>query len=153
MVSFTQEPEKKSTNLELKGYVMNSEGTLIPFSDIPDDPVMLGDPNTEFFPYEDKMTDNFWSVLVSDKSLMEGDNKIYLEVVGNIPEGYSVGVMNNWAWTNVKTTSETIDGKTYIVISGTPTQEQIDKQPIMTVGVANFDMGDFLIECGIQVWL
>ena len=84
---------------------------------------------------------------------MEGDNKIYLEVVGNIPEGYSVGVMNNWAWTNVKTTSETIDGKTYIVISGTPTQEQIDKQPIMTVGVANFDMGDFLIECGIQVWL
>ena len=64
-----------------------------------------------------------------------------------------VGVINIWAWTNTKTTTETIDGKTYIVISGAPTQDQINKQPIMTVGVANFDMMDFLIECGIQVWL
>lgn len=153
MVSFTQEPEKKSTNLELKGYVMNSEGTLVPFSSVPDGAAMLASPDDDpFFEYQDKMTQNFWYVS-ADKSVLQNGNKIYLEVVGNIPEGYSVGVMNNWAWTNVKTTSETIDGKTYIVISGTPTQEQIDKQPIMTVGVANFDMGDFLIECGIQVWL
>ena len=61
--------------------------------------------------------------------------------------------MNNWAWTNTQATSETIDGKTYIVVSGLPTQEQINEQPVMTVGVANFDTMDILIECGIQVWL
>lgn len=153
MVSFTQEPEKKVTNLQIKGYVKNSSGELVPFTSVPDGAAMLGDPNTPYFPYEDKTTPNFWYVLLSDKSLMENGNKIYLEIVGEIPEGYMVGVMNNWAWTNTKTTTETIDGKTYIVISGAPTQDQISKQPIMTVGVANFDMMDFLIECGIQVWL
>ena len=152
MVSFTQEPEKKVTDLQLKGYVMNSEGTLVPFSSVPDGAAMLGDPNNPYFEYMDKMTQNFWYVS-ADKSVLQNGNKIYLEIVGDIPEGYSVGVMNNWAWTSVKTTSETIDGKTYIVVSGTPTQEQINEQPVMTVGVANFDMGDFLIECGIQVWL
>lgn len=152
MVSFTQEPEKKVTDLQLKGYVMNSEGTLVPFSSVPDDAAMLGDPNNPYFEYMDKMTQNFWYVY-ADKSVLQNGNKIYLEIVGDIPEGYSVGVMNNWAWTSVKTTSETIDGKTYIVVSGTPTQEQINEQPVMTVGVANFDMGDFLIECGIQVGL
>lgn len=152
MVSFTQEPEKKVTDLQLKGYVMNSEGALVPFSSVPDSAAMLGDPNNPYFEYMDKMTQNFWYVS-ADKSVLQNGNKIYLEIVGDIPEGYSVGVMNNWAWTGVKTTSETIDGKTYIVVSGTPTQEQINEQPVMTVGVANFDMGDFLIECGIQVWL
>lgn len=153
MVSFTQEPEKKVTNLQIKGYVKNSSGELVPFTSVPDDAAMLGDPNTPYFPYEDKTTSNFWYVLLSDKSLMENGNKIYLEIVGEIPEGYMVGAMNNKYWTNTKTTTETIDGKTYIVISGAPTQDQISKQPIMTVGVANFDMMDFLIECGIQVWL
>ncbi|CCY92886.1 conserved domain protein [Bacteroides sp. CAG:1076] len=153
MVSFTQEPEKKVTNLQIKGYVKNSSGELVPFTSVPDGAAMLSDPNTPYFPYEDKTTPNFWYVVLSDKSLMENGNKIYLEIVGEIPEGYMVGVMNNWAWTNTKTTTETIDGKTYIVISGAPTQDQINKQPIMTVGVANFDMMDFLIECGIQVWL
>lgn len=153
MVSFTQEPEKKVTNLQIKGYVKNSSGELVPFTSVPDDAAMLGDPNTPYFPYEDKTTSNFWYVLLSDKSLMENGNKIYLEIVGEIPEGYRVEVMNNKYWTNTKTTTETIDGKTYIVISGAPTQDQISKQPIMTVGVANFDMMDFLIECGIQVWL
>lgn len=153
MVSFTQEPEKKVTNLQIKGYVKNSSGELVPFTSVPDGAAMLSDPNTPYFPYEDKTTPNFWYVVLSDKSLMENGNKIYLEIVGEIPEGYKVGAMNNWAWTNTKTTTETIDGKTYIVISGAPTQDQIKDQPIMTVGVANFDMMDFLIECGIQVWL
>lgn len=153
MVSFTQEPEKKVTNLQIKGYVKNSSGELVPFTSVPDGAAMLSDPNTPYFPYEDKTTPNFWYVLLSDKSLMENGNKIYLEIVGEIPEGYMVGAMNNKYWTNTKTTTETIDGKTYIVISGAPTQDQISKQPIMTVGVANFDMMDFLIECGIQVWL
>lgn len=153
MVSFTQEPEKKVTNLQIKGYVKNSSGELVPFTSVPDGAAMLSDPNTPYFPYEDKTTPNFWYVVLSDKSLMENGNKIYLEIVGEIPEGYIVGFMNNKYWTNTKTTTETIDGKTYIVISGAPTQDQISKQPIMTVGVANFDMMDFLIECGIQVWL
>ena len=152
MVSFTQEPEKKVTNLELKGYVMNSEGNLIPFSSVPNDAAMLSNPDTPFFEYNEKLTENFWYVS-ADKSVLQNGNKIYLEVVGDIPAGYSVGALSNWAWTNVNTTSEIIDGKTYIVVSGIPTQEQINEQPVMTVGIGNFDAMVFLIECGIQVWL
>jgi len=151
MVSFTQVPEKKVTSLQLKGYVMMN-GTLTPFEKVPDDAAMIRDSSDPMFEYADKMTPNFWYVS-ADKSVLQNGNKIYLEVVGDIPSGYNVGIMNNWAWKNTQATSETIDGKTYIVVSGLPTQEQINEQPVMTVGVANFDTMDILIECGIQVWL
>lgn len=152
MVSFTQVPEKKVTSLQLKGYVMMN-GTLTPFEKVPDDAAMISDSSNPMFDYanDDKMSQNFWYVS-ANKSLLQNGNKIYLEVVGDIPSGYSIGAFNAIGWPNTHTSSDTIDGKTYIVISGAPTDKEIANQPVITVGVGNFDMGDFLIECGITVW-
>lgn len=96
MVSFTQVPEKKVTSLQLKGYVMMN-GSLTPFEKVPDDAAMIRDSSDPMFEYADKMTPNFWYVS-ADKSVLQNGNKIYLEVVGDIPSGYNVGIMNNWAW-------------------------------------------------------
>lgn len=153
MVSFTQVPEKKVTSLQLKGYVMMN-GTLTPFEKVPDDAAMISsDSSNPMFDYanDDKMSQNFWYVS-ANKSLLQNGNKIYLEVVGDIPSGYSIGAFNAIGWPNTHTSSDTIDGKTYIVISGAPTDKEIANQPVITVGVGNFDMGDFLIECVITVW-
>lgn len=58
---------------------------------------MIRDSSDPMFEYADKMTPNFWYVS-ADKSVLQNGNKIYLEVVGDIPSGYNVGIMNNWAW-------------------------------------------------------
>lgn len=146
---FSQEPEKEDTQLTLKGFYTDkeitdwstvSENDLIPFDG---DNAMLVEGGVS------ELGCPLW-IASFGKDFLQDKKSVCIQT-SSIPDEVTFGA-NNPNYEKISAKETTIDGKRYLVLTGTDDYDANATYEAISAFIGNPDMGEFLLELSIEMY-
>lgn len=145
---FTQEPKNEEIEIILKGFYTKKE--IIDWTTVKEEdliPFDNSDQTISTSEYPGQIASIAWNASFP-KSLLENNKSVCIQT-NSIPAGHDFGVMYNPWEEEIQITNKTIDGKKYMVLTGSPSSMSFEQ---IMAGIGNFDTMDFAIELNIEMY-
>lgn len=145
---FTQEPKNEEIEIILKGFYTNQE--IIDWTTVKEEdliPFDNSDQTISTSEYPGQIASIAWNASFP-KSLLENNKSVCIQT-NSIPAGHDFRVMYNPWEEEIQITNKTIDGKEYMVLTGSPSSMSFEQ---IMAGIGNLDTMDFAIELNIEMY-